>query len=92
MDLIKDLTKIVDLTSQECSNYAFKPIMSERLDEIVLKYLPKDIVTNGKIIENGYLIKIESDSYFNGSLIEPASCVIRGYKANMHLDDVKAIY
>lgn len=39
------------------------------------------------IIENGYLIKIESDSYFNGSLIEPASCVIRGYKANLHLDD-----
>ncbi len=39
------------------------------------------------IIENGYLMKIESDSYFNGSLIEPASCVIRGYKANLHLDD-----
>ncbi len=39
------------------------------------------------IIENGYLMKIDSDSYFNGSLIEPASCVIRGYKANLHLDD-----
>lgn len=39
------------------------------------------------IIQNGYLIKIDSDSYFNGSLIEPASCVIRGYKANLHLDD-----
>jgi threonine dehydrogenase-like Zn-dependent dehydrogenase len=39
------------------------------------------------IIENGYLMKIESDSYFNGSLIEPASCVIRGYKASLHLDD-----
>jgi len=39
------------------------------------------------LIENDYLIKIESDSYFNGSLIEPASCVIRGYKANLHLDD-----
>ena len=38
------------------------------------------------IIENGYLIKLESDSYFKGSLIEPASCVIRGYKANLHLD------
>jgi len=38
------------------------------------------------VIENGYLIKIDSDSYFNGSLIEPASCVIRGYKANLHLD------
>lgn len=39
------------------------------------------------IVKNGYLIKIDSDSYFNGSLIEPASCVIRGYKANLHLDD-----
>lgn len=39
------------------------------------------------IVENGYLIKLDSDSYFNGSLIEPASCVIRGYKANLHLDD-----
>ena len=38
------------------------------------------------IIENGFLIKLESDSYFSGSLIEPASCVIRGYKANLHLD------
>lgn len=38
------------------------------------------------IIKNGYLIKINSDAYFNGSLIEPASCVIRGYKANYHLN------
>ena len=39
------------------------------------------------IIENDYLIKLESDCYFKGSLIEPASCVIRGYKANLHLDE-----
>lgn len=39
------------------------------------------------IIENDFLIKLNSDSYFNGSLIEPASCVIRGYKANFHLDE-----
>lgn len=39
------------------------------------------------IVENGYLIKLDSDSYFSGSLIEPASCVIRGYKANIHLDE-----
>ena len=38
------------------------------------------------IIENGYLMKLDSDAYFNGSLIEPASCVLRGYKANFHLD------
>lgn len=39
------------------------------------------------IIENGYLIKLESDCFFKGSLIEPASCVIRGYKASLHLDE-----
>ena len=39
------------------------------------------------IVENDYLIKLQSDCYFKGSLIEPASCVIRGYKANIHLDD-----
>ena len=38
------------------------------------------------IIDNGYLIKLESDAFFSGSLIEPASCVLRGYKANYHLD------
>lgn len=37
-------------------------------------------------IENGFLIKLSSDSYFNGSLIEPASCVLQGYKASYHLD------
>ncbi|MBE6732702.1 MAG: L-sorbose 1-phosphate reductase [Ruminococcaceae bacterium] len=39
------------------------------------------------IIENDFLIKVDSDCFFKGSLIEPASCVIRGYKANLHLDD-----
>ena len=39
------------------------------------------------IIENDYLIKLDSDCFFKGSLIEPASCVIRGYKANIHLDN-----
>ncbi len=41
----------------------------------------------GHIIENGYLMKIQSDAFFSGSLIEPASCVLRGYKANFHLDE-----
>ena len=39
------------------------------------------------IIEHGYLIKLDSDAFFSGSLIEPASCVLRGYKANYHLDN-----
>ena len=39
------------------------------------------------ILDNNFLIKLNSDSFFNGSLIEPASCVIRGYKASFHLDE-----
>ena len=38
------------------------------------------------IIENGFLIKLQSEAFFKGSLIEPASCVLRGYKASYHLD------
>ena len=38
------------------------------------------------IIENGYLMKINSDAFFSASLIEPASCVLRGYKESYHLD------
>ena len=44
------------------------------------------------IIENGYLMKLQSDCFFKGSLIEPASCVIRGYKGSMHLDADGAPY
>ncbi|MBE7052064.1 MAG: L-sorbose 1-phosphate reductase [Ruminococcaceae bacterium] len=39
------------------------------------------------ILDNDFLIKLKGDSYFNGSLIEPASCVIRGYKESFHLDE-----
>ena len=39
------------------------------------------------VIENGYLMKLDSECFFKGSLIEPASCVIRGYKASLHLDE-----
>ena len=39
------------------------------------------------ILDNNFLMKLESDSYFKGSLSEPASCVIRGYKASLHLDE-----
>ena len=37
------------------------------------------------IIENGFLIKFNSDTFFKGSIIEPASCVLRGYKGSVHL-------
>lgn len=37
------------------------------------------------IILNGFLVKLQSNAFFKGSLIEPASCVLRGYKASYHL-------
>lgn len=39
------------------------------------------------IIENGYLIKVESDAFFRASLVEPVSCVIRGFKGTFHVDE-----
>ena len=44
------------------------------------------------IIENGYLMKLDSDCFFKASLIEPASCVIRGYKASLHLDGNQQLF
>ena len=44
-------------------------------------------VVDDHMVEHGNLIKLDSDAYFSGSLIEPASCVIRGYKAQIHLDE-----
>ena len=44
-------------------------------------------VVDEHMIENGKLIKLDSEAYFSGSLIEPASCVIRGFKAQIHLDE-----
>ena len=49
-------------------------------------------VVYAHIIENGYLMKFQSDCFFKGSLIEPASCVIRGYKGSLHLDENGAPY
>ena len=39
------------------------------------------------IVENGYLLKINSNAFFGGSLVEPVSCVLRGFKATFHLDE-----
>lgn len=39
------------------------------------------------IIENGYLMKITSDAFFRGSLVEPVSCVLRGFKGTFHMNE-----
>ncbi|MBP3494190.1 MAG: zinc-binding dehydrogenase [Oscillospiraceae bacterium] len=38
------------------------------------------------IIENGFLIKFDSKDFFSASLVEPISCVVRGFKGTFHLD------
>ena len=43
-------------------------------------------IVSEHMIDHGFLIKLASDAFFKGSLIEPSSCVLRGYKANYHLD------
>ena len=57
----------------------------------VLSYLPGGVSTYSivpeHVIENGYLMKLTSETFFSGSLIEPSSCIIRGYKASFHLDE-----
>ena len=68
-----------------------KPIMPEKLDEIVLKYLPKDIVTNGKIIENGYLpdkestLAEENDGALHMNTIEDLKRVLTNVDVDMGL-------
>lgn len=65
------------LGGNQTIGYSFKEIGGVSTYSIVYEH----------IIENNYLIKLNSDSFFNASLIEPASCVVRGYKANFHLDE-----
>ncbi len=64
------------LGGMQTVGYSFKEIGGVSTYAIVYEH----------IIENGYLIKLDSPAYFSGSLIEPASCVLRGYKASNHLD------
>ena len=65
------------LDNNQTIGYSFKEIGGASTYAIVYEH----------IIENNYLIKLNTDSFFNGSLIEPVSCVIRGYKANFHLNE-----
>ena len=38
------------------------------------------------VISHGYLMKVNSPAFFSASLVEPVSCILRGYKATFHLD------
>lgn len=39
------------------------------------------------IIAQNYLIRLDSDAFYSGSLIEPYSCVLRGFKASLHQNE-----
>ncbi len=43
------------------------------------------VIINKDILENDCLITYKGDSYYEGSLVEPLSCVIGAFKANYHL-------
>ncbi len=70
------------------------PVLSYLGDNKTVGYSFEDIggistysIVYEHILDNNFLIKLNSEAYFNGSLIEPASCVIRGYKSSFHLDE-----
>ncbi|WP_276875969.1 zinc-binding dehydrogenase [Anaerococcus hydrogenalis] len=45
------------------------------------------IIINSLLIENGSLLPFNGKSYFEGSLIEPLSCVVGAYRAQFHTGD-----
>ncbi len=42
------------------------------------------IIIPGFVIENGFFLPYDGDSFFYGSLAEPMSCIVGGYHANYH--------
>lgn len=44
------------------------------------------IIIQNQVMVNGSLLKYNGDSYFEGSLVEPLSCVIGAFNANYHLE------
>lgn len=43
------------------------------------------VIIMNEAIEKGSLLPYKGDSFFEGALVEPLSCVIAGFKANFHL-------
>ena len=44
------------------------------------------IIIQNQVMQNGSLLKFKGDTYFEGSLIEPLSCVVGAFNANYHLE------
>ena len=45
------------------------------------------VIIMNEAIEKGCLLPYHGDSFFEGALVEPLSCIIAGFKANFHLRD-----
>ena len=43
------------------------------------------VIIMNEAIEKGCLLSYSGDSFFEGALVEPLSCVLAGFKANFHL-------
>lgn len=45
------------------------------------------VIIMNEAIEKGCLLPYKGESFFEGALVEPLSCIIAGFKANFHLRD-----
>ena len=45
------------------------------------------VIIMNEAIEKGCLLPYRGESFFEGALVEPLSCIIAGFKANFHLRD-----
>lgn len=46
-----------------------------------------NVVIMNEAIEKGCLLPYKGDSFFEGALVEPLSCIVAGFKASFHLRD-----
>lgn len=66
-----------DLGGVDAIGYSFQEIGGDSTYSLVREH----------VIENGYLIQVRSDAFFSASLVEPVSCVLRGFHGTYHLND-----
>ena len=43
------------------------------------------IIFSNQVMENGSLLKYQGDTFFEGSLVEPLSCVVGAFNAQYHM-------
>ena len=46
-----------------------------------------NVVIMNEAIEKGCLLPYKGEGFFEGALVEPLSCIVAGFKANLHLRD-----